>query len=77
VVRERGASIPKITGLNPSGGSELNFRSNLLLTARGSSTRALIEFACLPCYPGNTLLSAPRAARKGWVGAIQIPKLIN
>jgi hypothetical protein len=35
-----------------------------------------MEFACLPCYPGNTLLSAPRAAWKGWVGAIQIPKFI-
>jgi hypothetical protein len=37
--------------------SELTFRSYLLLTARGGSTRALIEFACLPCYPGNTLCS--------------------
>jgi hypothetical protein len=31
-------SIPKITGSNPSGGSELTFRSDLLLTARGGST---------------------------------------
>jgi hypothetical protein len=60
-----------ITGSNPSGGSELTFRSDLLLTAR-----VLIEFACLPCNPGNTLLSAPRAAQKGWVGPIQIPKFI-
>jgi hypothetical protein len=67
---ERCASIPKITGSNPSGGSELNFRSDLLLTARGGNTLALIEFACLPCYLGNTLLSAPRAAREGCVGAI-------
>jgi hypothetical protein len=29
---ERCASIPKITGSNPSGGSELTFRSDLLLT---------------------------------------------
>jgi hypothetical protein len=43
----------------------------LLWTARGGSTWALIVVACLPCYPGNTLLSAPRAARKGWIGAIQ------
>jgi hypothetical protein len=28
----------KITGSNPSGGSELTFRSDLLLTARGGST---------------------------------------
>jgi hypothetical protein len=35
---ERCASIPKITGSNPSGGSEFNFRSDLLLTARGGST---------------------------------------
>jgi hypothetical protein len=48
---ERCASIPKITGSIPSGGSELTFRSDLLLTARGTSTWALIEFACLLCYP--------------------------
>jgi hypothetical protein len=53
---ERCASIPKITGSNPSG-SELTFRSDLLLTARGGSTGALIEFACLLCYSGNTLCS--------------------
>jgi hypothetical protein len=35
---ERCASIPQITGSNPSGGSELHFRSDLLLTARGGST---------------------------------------
>jgi hypothetical protein len=50
-------SIPKITSSNPSGGSELTFRSDLLLTARCGSTWALIEFACLPCYLGNTLCS--------------------
>jgi hypothetical protein len=33
---ERCTSIPKITGSNPNGGSELTFRSDLLLTARGS-----------------------------------------
>jgi hypothetical protein len=54
---ERCASKPKITGSNPSGGSDLTFRSDLLLTARGGSTWALIEFACLPCYPGITLCS--------------------
>jgi hypothetical protein len=32
------AGIPKITGSNPSGGSDLAFRSDLLLTARGGST---------------------------------------
>jgi hypothetical protein len=32
------ASISKITCSNPSGGSELTFRSDLLLTARGCST---------------------------------------
>jgi hypothetical protein len=32
------ASIPKITCPNPSGGSELTFRYDLLLTARGGST---------------------------------------
>jgi hypothetical protein len=71
------ASIPKIAGSNPSGSSELTFRSDLLLTARGGSTRALIEFACLPCYPGNTLCSErlERPGRAG-VGAIQIPKLL-
>jgi hypothetical protein len=35
---ERCASIPKIAGSNPSGGSELTSRSDLLLTARGGST---------------------------------------
>jgi hypothetical protein len=35
---ERCANIPNITGSNPSGGSELTFCSDLLLTARGSST---------------------------------------
>jgi hypothetical protein len=35
---ERCASIPKITGSNPSGGSEFTFRSDLLLTAMGGST---------------------------------------
>jgi hypothetical protein len=59
---ERCASIPKITSSNPSSGSELIFRFDLLLTARGGSTWAFIEFACLLCYLGNTLLSAPRAA---------------
>jgi hypothetical protein len=34
---ERCASISKITGSNPSGGSELTFRSDLLLTARGGT----------------------------------------
>jgi hypothetical protein len=54
---ERCASILKITSSNLNGGSELTFHSDLLLTARGSSTWALIEFACLLCYPGNTLCS--------------------
>jgi hypothetical protein len=53
----RCASIPTITGSNPSGGSELTLRSDLLLIARGGSMWALVEFACLPCYPGNTLCS--------------------
>jgi hypothetical protein len=35
---EKCASILKITGLNPSGGSELTFHSDLLLTATGCST---------------------------------------
>jgi hypothetical protein len=70
------ASIPKIIGSNPSGGNELTFRYGLLLIARGSSTWALIEFACRLCYPGNTLLWVHRAARKGWVGTIQIPQYI-
>jgi hypothetical protein len=36
-------------------------------TARGGWTWALlVEFAFLPCYQGNTLLSAIRVARKGW-----------
>jgi hypothetical protein len=34
---ERCASIPKITSSNPSGGSELTFRSDVLFTARGGS----------------------------------------
>jgi hypothetical protein len=54
---ERCASILKITGSNPSGDSELIFLSDLLLTVRGSSAWVLIEFACLLCYPGNTLCS--------------------
>jgi hypothetical protein len=35
---ERCASIPMIKSSNPSGGSKLTFRSDLLLTARGGST---------------------------------------
>jgi hypothetical protein len=35
---ERCATMPKITGSNPSGGNKLTFRSDLLLTARGGST---------------------------------------
>jgi hypothetical protein len=54
---ERCASIPTITGSNLSGGSELTIWSDSLLTARGSSMWAFTEFACLPCYPGNTLCS--------------------
>jgi hypothetical protein len=34
----RCASVPKVAGSNPSGGSESTFHSDLLLTARGSST---------------------------------------
>jgi hypothetical protein len=34
---ERCASMPKVAGLNPSGGSESSSRSDLLLTARSSS----------------------------------------
>jgi hypothetical protein len=30
--------VPKVSGSNPSSGSESSFRSDLLLTARGSST---------------------------------------
>jgi hypothetical protein len=55
---ERCACIPKITGSNSSGSRELTFRSDLLLTARCErSTWVLIDFACPPCYPGNTLFS--------------------
>jgi hypothetical protein len=55
---ERCASIPLITSSNPSSGSEFTFRSDLLLTARdGSACALLVEFACLLCYPGNTLCS--------------------
>jgi hypothetical protein len=54
---ERCASIPEIAGSNPSGGSKLTLPSDLLLVARGSSAGAFIEFACLLCYPGNTLCS--------------------
>jgi hypothetical protein len=71
---ERCASIPQITSSNPNSGSELTFRSDLLLTARGGCTWALIEFACLPCYPGNTLCS--QRLEPGWVGATRIPKFI-
>jgi hypothetical protein len=64
---EKCACIPKIIGSDPSGGSELTFHSDLLLTARGGSTRALIEFACLPCYPGNTLCSQRlEPPRRAW-----------
>jgi hypothetical protein len=53
---ERCASVPKVADSNPSGGSESTFRSDLLLTAKGtSSTRAPIVIACLLCYPSNTL----------------------
>jgi hypothetical protein len=51
------ASMPKVTGSNPSGFSELAFHSDLLLTARGSNTWALVVVACLLCYLDNTLCS--------------------
>jgi hypothetical protein len=54
---ERCAGIPKVAGSNLSGGNESTLRSDLLLTARGSSTWVLIVVACLLCYPGNTLCS--------------------
>jgi hypothetical protein len=66
-----------ITSSNPSGGSEFTFRSDLLLTARGGCTWALlVEFAYLPCYPGNTLCSQRQEppGRDG-IGAIQTPYL--
>jgi hypothetical protein len=74
---ERCASIPKFTGSNPSSGRKLTFHSDLLLTARGSSTWALIGFACLLCYlrVTHSALSA-KSRRKSWVGAIQVPKFI-
>jgi hypothetical protein len=67
-----------ITSSNPSGGSEFTFRSDLLLTARGGSTWALqVEFACLPCYPGNTLCSQRlEPLERAGIGAIQIPIFI-
>jgi hypothetical protein len=71
-------TIPMITSSNPSGGSELTFRYDLQLTARGDSMRALlVEFACLPCYPGNTLCSQRlEPPGRAGIGAIQIPKFI-
>jgi hypothetical protein len=54
---ERCTSVSKVACLNPIDGSESPFRSDLLLTARGSSTWALIVVACLLCYLGNTLWS--------------------
>jgi hypothetical protein len=70
------ASILMITSSNPSGGSEFTFRSDLLLTARGGSKRALlVEFVCLPCYTGNTLCSQRlELPGRAGIGAIQIPK---
>jgi hypothetical protein len=75
---ERCASIPMITSSNPSGGSEVTFRSDLLLTARSGRTWALlVEIACLPCYPGNTLCSQRlEPAGRAGIGAMQIPKFI-
>jgi hypothetical protein len=73
---ERCASIPMIMSLNPSGGCEFTFRSDLLLTARGGCTSALlVEFVCLPCYLGNTLCSQRlELPGRAGIGAIQIPK---
>jgi hypothetical protein len=75
---ERCASILKMTGSNPSGGSEFTLRSDLLLTARGGSTWALlIEFACLPRYPGNTLCSQRlEPPGRAGISTTQIPKFI-
>jgi hypothetical protein len=47
----------KVADSSPSGGSESTFRSDLLLTARGSSMSAPIVVTCLLCYLGNTLCS--------------------
>jgi hypothetical protein len=52
---ERCASMVKVAGSNPSTGSELTFRSDLLLTVRGHSMWALIVAACLLCYPCSAL----------------------
>jgi hypothetical protein len=47
----------KFAESSPSSGREFTFPSDLLLTVRGSSTRASIVVACLLCYPGNILCS--------------------
>jgi hypothetical protein len=67
-----------ITSSNPSGDSEFTFRFDLLLTAKGGCTCAfLVEFACLPCYPGNTLCSQRlEPPGRAGIGAIQIPKFM-
>jgi hypothetical protein len=46
---ERCANIPKITGSNPCGGSELPFRSDLLLTARGEAAVRERSMSLLVC----------------------------
>jgi hypothetical protein len=63
----RHVCLPKVAGSSPSGGSESTFRSDLLLTAKGSSTRAPIVVCCPLCYPGlkHTLLSAPKSRAEG------------
>jgi hypothetical protein len=66
--------MPKVVGSNPSGGSELTLRSDLLLivllTARDRSLWQVI--ACLLCYPGNTLCSQRlEPLKKDWVVAIK------
>jgi hypothetical protein len=49
---ERCASIPMITSSNPSRGSEFSFHSDLLLTARGGCTCALLVECLSAVLPG-------------------------
>jgi hypothetical protein len=72
---DRCGRVPKVAGSSPSGSlqSESTFRSDLLLTARGSSTWAPI--CCITRVTHSALSAYSRPEGLGW-GAIQIPTFL-
>jgi hypothetical protein len=74
----RGALASRRSQVRIPAVAEFTFHSDLLSTARGGSMWALlVEFACLLCYPGNTLCSERlEPPGKAGIDAIKIPKIL-